>query len=313
MVQAAKSLGAAKLIFGSVKKIGTDNYSVKLKILDAARSMVDNFSGDSISTAQATGPGLRGPVQKWFADLTGQGAMGTLRVSGDVIGASVTLDGVPAGLVGSDDLSLAGVPVGKHEIRMTKPGYAPQSKDVTVLNGEIAQLTFSMGPGPAEGASSAGARIDSHSETAGAKDSANEPSALKAATWGILGGGVLGAILAVKFGLDVRTTNKNLDAYRRYTCSSGAGLCDSADLPAKGLTAPELAYVQEEKAQGEKFQTYQYIAIGTSAALLVASGVLLYTGYFQEETGSHHAAVPKVQLAPAVYSDGAGVLAGIRF
>src|ERR1700749_4929249 len=40
MAQAAKSMGATKLIFGNVKKVGAD-YQVSLKLLDVNRAAVD--------------------------------------------------------------------------------------------------------------------------------------------------------------------------------------------------------------------------------------------------------------------------------
>jgi len=105
MAQAGKSLGAGKLIFGSIKKSVADNYVVTLKLLDTTRGIIDTLVAEQITKAQTTGTALRGPVQKWFATLTGQGGAGTIRVRGDVIGATVALDGTPQpGVIGTEDL-----------------------------------------------------------------------------------------------------------------------------------------------------------------------------------------------------------------
>ena len=97
MTQAAQSIGSAKIIFGNVQPVGTDAFIVTLKILDAERGVVESWISEQITKAQAAPVGLRAPVQKWFAALTGQAQPGTLKVTGGVIGASVWLDGTQAG------------------------------------------------------------------------------------------------------------------------------------------------------------------------------------------------------------------------
>src|SRR3954462_15536027 len=49
MAQAGKSLGASKLIFGSVKKSVGDSYLVTLKLLDTNRAVVDAFVAEQIT------------------------------------------------------------------------------------------------------------------------------------------------------------------------------------------------------------------------------------------------------------------------
>jgi hypothetical protein len=319
MAQAAKSLGAAKLIFGSVKKTGADNFLVTLKLLDAGRGMVDGWAGEPITRAQASGPSIRGPVQKWFADLTGQGASGSIRIRGDVIGASVSLDGVPSGMIGTDDLVLAGVSTGSHEILVTKPGYAPIKKEVTVSNGQTTPVAVALGSGTPQGEAVAGAKADG---TPGSDIEVRERLAadpgrstgVRAATWGVLGASAISFVLAVKFGIDVQKTNDNLDPYRRYKtgCNPGVKLCDRTKDAAPPLTVSEQKYVDAERAQGDKFQTYQHIAYGAGAALLVTSGILFYKGYLSGggETSSNDSGV---SVTPMAWADGGGLRLGLRF
>ncbi len=144
MAQAGKSLGATKLIFGSVKKSIADRFLVTLKMLDANRGVVDAFVAEEVTKAQSTGPAIRGPVQKWFATLTGQGGAGTIKVRSDVIGAAVALDGAPSGVMGTDDMVLPGITPGKHEIVLTKPGYEPARREVTVGSGETQPVDLKM-------------------------------------------------------------------------------------------------------------------------------------------------------------------------
>ena len=72
MTQAAQSIGASKLIFGNLQPVGTDAYLVTLKLLDSERGVVEGWSSEQITKAQASPTALRAPAQKWFAALTGQ-------------------------------------------------------------------------------------------------------------------------------------------------------------------------------------------------------------------------------------------------
>ena len=54
MGQAAKSLGAARLLFGSVKKVGTDAFGVTIKLLDSEKESVESWTTDQFTRPQAT-------------------------------------------------------------------------------------------------------------------------------------------------------------------------------------------------------------------------------------------------------------------
>ena len=97
MGQAAKSLGAARLIFGTLKSAGSDSYSMMLKLFDADKEVVESWTTDQLGRAQSTGPALYAPAQKWIAALTGQSLPGALHLQGGVVGAAVAVDGVALG------------------------------------------------------------------------------------------------------------------------------------------------------------------------------------------------------------------------
>ena len=83
-------------------------------------------------------------MQKWFAQLTGQSAMGTVRIRGDVPGTAVALDGAPVGVIGSEDLVLNSIPAGRREILASKPGYPPVRQEVNVIAGSTADVVIEM-------------------------------------------------------------------------------------------------------------------------------------------------------------------------
>jgi hypothetical protein len=318
MAQAGKSLGASKLIFGSVKRSLGDNYVVTLKMLDTTRGLVDAWVAEQITKAQAGATGLRGPVQKWFATLTGQGGTGTVRVRGDVIGASVLLDGTPSGFIGTEDLVIGGVTPGKHEIAASKAGYETARKEVTVASGETApcDLTLPRSAGslppavlPPPGAPTAMTRpVDDPAR--GDEREGSSRSALKTATWSVLGAGLVGVGLGVKFGLDVQTINKDLDPYRRFPC--GSAMCDITNSIVGPLSAKETNYVKEKKDDGRRLETYQYISYGVGGALVIAGSYLFYRAYIEDD-GERRVAVGRVGLAPVVTPTQAGVAADVRF
>jgi hypothetical protein len=314
MAQAGKSLGATKLIFGSVKKSLADNYTVTLKMLDTGRGAVDTYVAEQITKAQATGAAMRGPVQKWFATLTGQGGAGTVRVRGDVIGAQVMLDSTPQGFTNTEDVVIGGVTPGKHEITVSKPGYDTVRRDVTVATGETAQLDITLPRLPGSGPppllpppSGEGQTLNRSLGEVGRIDDREPPprSALKTATWTVLGAGLVGVALGVKFGLDVQKINDDLDPYRRFPC--GGLVCDTSNQPAAPLSAMEADYVKAKKDDGKRLETYQYVSYGVGGALVIAGSYLFYRAYIEDD-GER-----RMVVTPVVGPQQAGLALDLKF
>jgi hypothetical protein len=315
MAQAGKSLGASKLIFGSVKKSIGDSFLVTLKLLDANRSIVDAFVAEQITKAQATGPAIRGPVQKWFATLTGQGGAGIVKVRSDVIGASVALDGTPSGIMGTEDLVLSGITPGKHEVTITKPGYEQEKREVTVASGETAPVDVKMtrSPGAAAPVVTTPAltrpRADSMPTV---RDTGRASTVVRTAAFVTAGGAMVAIVLGVKFGLDVQSINSDLDEYRRFNCTNG--MCtDSRGQPKKPLSGPEVTYVKAKKDDGQRLEVYQYVSYGVGGALLLTSGYLFYKGYLEEAGRSRASKGTSFALVPMVTPTEAGAAAFVRF
>jgi hypothetical protein len=319
MAQAGKSLGAGKLIFGSVKKSVGDNFVVTLKLLDTTRGVVDTWVAEQITKTQSSGAALRGPVQKWFATMTGQGGAGTIKVRGDVIGASVALDGTPYGTIGTDDMLVGGVTPGKHEITVSKIGYESVRREVSVSSGETAHLDVSLPRSagsappallpPPPGSASLSRPVDEAVRNDGTEPASR--SALKTATWAVLGAGVVGVAFGVKFGLDVQQINNDLDPYRRFPC--GAGTCNSMTLPAPPLTPSENNYVTLKKEDGKRLETYQYISYGVGAALVIAGSYLFYRAYIEDDGERRVASRPRLQVAPVLLPGQAALAAHLTF
>lgn len=333
MAQAAKSLGASRVIFGSVKKAGSDSYNITLKLFDADKEVVESWTADQLPRSQSSGSALVAPVQKWTATLTGQSLPGTLRVQGGVVGASVAVDGVGVGVMGAGGLTIPNVAAGKHEITVTKPGYAPAKKSVTLGSGDSRDVAIEMAaeaPAPAEtpkaeipGAEPAAAAEPTEvvKEEVPSSGSGGGRVGSKVAAWLSLAGGVAGIAVGIRYSLLVADANNRLDPYRRFTCtktSTGAvsttGLCDrsgkQADLPDDATAA----WIRQTKANGDRYQTYQWIGYVAGGALLATSAVFFYRGYLSHSSGATaDARGSSFQFAPVFSPDGVGAIAFTTF
>jgi PEGA domain len=300
MADAAKGLGASKLIFGSVKGSAGAGYVVTLKLLDAARRQIDNYVAEPISPALVTPGTIKTPVQKWFATLMGQSALGTIRVRGDVPGTAIALDGQPIGVIGSEDLIHSNVPAGRRELVASKPGYAPVRKEVAVSAGNTTDVGIQMAsssgsPFPSGSSPLGGLGDPSLGGTAGPGDDPTRLSSslrdtgrsgLKLASWSTLVTSLTGFGLALKFALDINSINADLDPYRRYPCNGSTEVICAADRVTRKppIQPDEGRYVTQLQDEGKRFEGYQYIALGAGSILAVASGVLFYFGYLAEDT-----------------------------
>jgi hypothetical protein len=302
MTQAAQSIGSAKIIFGNVQPVGTDAFIVTLKILDAERGVVESWISEQITKAQAAPVGLRAPVQKWFAALTGQAQPGTLKVTGGVIGASVWLDGIQAGLMGADGLTLAGIAGGQHQVTVSKSGYEKWERSVTLASGATEKIPVQLKA--IDGAQAVPLAPDT--EPATSVPSENEPAPAapepfnqgsRVGAWAFLGLGLVGVGLGGYSSYKVSSINSNLDPYRYKT-----------------LDQNELNYVKNQQNTGDNYTKLQWVGYGVGGAFLVASSVFLYRGYFAKPTDmAAGKSRSNLIVLPAVAPGNIGALAYLAF
>lgn len=286
MTQAAQSIGSAKIIFGTVQPVGTDAFIVTLKLLDADKGVVESWISEQITKSQAAPVGLRAPVQKWFATLTGQTQPGTIKVAGGVIGAAVWLDGIQAGLLGSDGLTLAGIAAGPHQITVSKTGYEKWERTITLASGASEKIPVQLKAIRAEAAPDISEAVKPsasvETEPASAAEPFNQGSRIGA--WATLGLGLVSVGLGVYSSYKVNSINSNLDQYRRYNCAGGGPPTCTAAGANKPLNQQEIDYVNSQKSSGDNFTKLQWVGYGVGGALLVTSGVFFYRGYIAKPT-----------------------------
>ncbi len=319
--QAGKSLGASKLIFGNVKKTGGD-FMVTLKLLDVSRAVVESFTTDTVPGGRANATALRQLAPIWLAKLSGRGN-GTITVRANFAGAAVSLDGTRVGVTGNAPVVISDVSPGKHEVSVEKSGYTTTKQEFTLAAGQSLPLTLDLSPVSVEvprpqGGGQSGAQLAGGSQSGEAEGPASSPhQAARAGFWVAVVGTAVAGGLAVKYGLDVRNVNQQLDQYRRFTCStSSSGVCDGQGNAATPLTSAQKSFVTSETDKGNKAETLQWVFVGVGGAFAVAGGYLLYKGYLAAEGsqgGSQNASNHGLRIFPTATASSRGIAAEFDF
>ena len=146
MAKVGKSLSVGRLIYGSLRKQqGSGVYTVTLKQLNVADGTVEKFITETVPTAILTAgsPELDTLAEKWLRSLLVEGMRGGLRVQSEPPGATVQVDGAPAGTA---PLSLNELDPGDHQVKLELDGYAPLVRSVTIRGGLVHELTVQLAP-----------------------------------------------------------------------------------------------------------------------------------------------------------------------
>jgi PEGA domain-containing protein len=315
MSQAGKSLGASKLIFGNIKKAGTD-YQLTLKLLDVNRAVVESFETDTILKRRADSSSLRQLAPAWLAKLSGKGN-GAISIRANFAGAAVGLDGTKVGVTGTDPVVVAEVAPGKHEVSVEKSGYTTTKQEFTLAAGQSLPLTLSLSPVsvevPKPEATPAVEQRAEQPESEPRPDAGGSHALTRTGFWVAVVGALASTGLALRFGLDVRDINKQLDQYRRFSCAtSPTGLCDGQGTSAQPLTLAEKNTVNSKTDDGNRDQTLQWVFVGVGGAFAIAGGYLLYKGYLSSE-GGQSASNHGLRIFPTATASAGGIAAEFDF
>lgn len=311
--QAGKSLGASKLIFGNVKKTGSD-YLVTLKLLDVNRAVVESFTADTVPGGRANATALRQLAPVWIAKLSGRGN-GSISVRANFAGAAVSLDGTRVGVTGTAPVVVPDVSPGKHEVSVEKSGYTTTKQEFTLAAGQSLPLTLDLSPvsvevgKPATGGQASGEGTYTPPSAEGSSHTASRAGFVIAAV-----GTVASALLAVKFGVDVRDVNQQLDTYRRFNCTSApSGVCDNQGNASMPLTAAQNSAKTNLVDQGNRDETLQWVFVGVGGAFAVAGGYFLYKGFLATEGNQQSASNHGLRIFPTATASAGGIMAEFDF
>jgi PEGA domain len=309
MSLAGKSLGADKLIFGNVKRSGSD-YQITLKLLDVSRAVVESFTAETVARKHADASSLRSSAPGWLSKLSGKGG-GSIQVRANFPGAAVSLDGTQVGTTGGSPVVISDVAPGRHEVAVEKSGYTTTKQEFTLAAGQSLPLNLTLSPVSVEVPRPEGAgKASETSEPAGGGEG---PSLTRTGFWVALVGTLASAGLALKFGLDVRDINAQLDQYRRFPCpGSSMELCDINNNVSQPLSPDQVARSHTLTDEGNRDQLLQWVFVGLTGAFAIAGGVLLYKGYLQTE-GTQSASNHGLRLFPTATASSGGIVAEFEF
>jgi hypothetical protein len=310
MSTAGKSLGADKLIFGNVKRSGSD-YQVTLKLLDVSRAVVESFTAETVPRKHADASSLRSIAPAWLAKLSGKGG-GSIQVRANFPGAAVSLDGTQVGTTGGSPVVINDVAPGRHEVSVEKSGYTTTKQEFTLAAGQSLPLNLTLSPVSVEVPRPEAGKLPEGgtSEPAGGGEG---PSLTRTGFWVALVGTLASAGLALKFGLDVRDINSQLDQYRRFPCPGDpTNMCDVHNNVAPALSPDQLSRSHALTDEGNRDQLLQWVFVGLTGAFAIAGGVLLYKGYLQSE-GTQSASNHGLRLFPTATASSGGIIAEFEF
>jgi hypothetical protein len=295
MSQAGKSLGATKLIFGNVKQAG-DSFQVTLKLLDVNRAVVESFTTDMIPKKRAEPSALRSMAPGWMAKLTGKGG-GSIQVRANFADAAVSLDGTHVGTTGSAPVVINDVAPGHHEVAVEKSGYTTTKQEFTLAAGQSLPLNLTLSPVSVEvPRPEPGAGAIPQGPVEPFDNGGGTHTLTRTGFWVAVVGTLASASLALKFGLDIKDINKQLDPYR-----------------GKSLSNADQKTVQDLTNQGHQDEILQWVFVGLSGAFAIAGGVLLYKGYLSSEGGTQSASNHGLRIFPTASASAGGIIAEFDF
>lgn len=325
MAQAGKSMGATKLIFGNVKRAGTD-YQVTLKLLDVNRSAVESWATESVPRRRAEPSVFRSLAPGWMGKLTGKGAAGSLQIRANIQGAAVSLDGTQVGVTGTQPVVIRDVSPGRHEVGVEKSGYTNTKQEFTLASGQSLPLSLSLSPvsvevgtaPPLEETAPVLIKRPHEAPAPGPDEGGSTRTLSRAAFWVAVVGTFGSTALGLKFAKDVQQINSDLDQYRRIPVgqagcsSSNTGFCDANGIAKQARTPQENLIVADKMDQGKRAQTYETIFLVGAPLFAIAGGYFLYRGYL--DSGSENTTASRgLRIFPSASASAGGIVTEFDF
>jgi hypothetical protein len=318
--QAAKSMGASKLIFGNVKRSGSD-FLITLKLLDANRVSIESWAAETVPKKRAEQAVFRSLAPAWLATLSGKTTGGSLQVRANVNGAAVSLDGTKVGVTGDQPVAIPDVTAGHHEVAVEKTGYTTAKQEFTLASGQSLPLSLTLSSVSSEGSAERAPEPLVVERPAGHElpPDGSSRSLARAGFWIAVVGTVAAAGAALKFGNDVRQINSELDPLRRFSCGTSTdpgAQCGVDGKPAGMLTQPQIAQRNTLTDDGNKRYTLELICLGLIPPFAIAGGYFLYKGYLEsgsEKDASRTSLNRGLRIFPTASASAGGIIAEFDF
>jgi hypothetical protein len=318
MAQAAKSMGATKVIYGNVKRAGTD-YQVSLKLLDVSRSSVDSWVSEAVPRRKAEPTVFRSLAPAWLSKLTGKGAGGSLQVRANVAGAAVSLDGTRVGVTGPQAVSIPDVAPGRHEVAVEKTGFTTAKQEFSLAAGQSLPLSLQLSSmsvevGTAPPLETAPVIVKKPLDAPEPTPIEGPSTTKRAAFWvavvgtaGVLAGGLY-------FAKQVHDVNTQLDPYRHYPCPGDPqSSCSANGAPWVPLPNANTT-IQNLEDRGHRDQVLEEVLLISAVPLAIAGGYFLYKGYLDSPSSREVASAPRgLRIFPAASASSGGIVTEFDF
>ena len=142
LAQAGRSLGADRLLYGTLKKAeGGKSVAVSLKLLDVRDLVVVKQVNETVPKRTFVGPTLAAEAARWFGMLILPPQFGVIVVQSQPADAAVDLDGTVAGRT---PLRLKDLRPGSHTVTLQLDGYTSHSETVELLAGAAERVNVKL-------------------------------------------------------------------------------------------------------------------------------------------------------------------------
>jgi hypothetical protein len=323
MSQAGKSMGATKVIFGNVKRAGTD-YQVTLKLLDVSKAAVETWATEAVPRKRAEPAAFRSLAPVWLAKLSGRNAGGSLQIRANIQGAAVSLDGTRVGVTTDKPVVISDVAPGRHEVAVEKEGYTTTKQEFSLAAGQSLPLRLALSPLSADVGNAPAPEetppvlVRKPREAPPEGGGQESHTGARAAFWVAVVMTVASVGVGLKYMRDVEQTNSDLDKYRRIDagkpgCSIPTGQCYPNGDPAPARTATEIAQINALTASGRSDQRWEFGAFAVGAGFAIAGGYFLYKGYLAGSGEENSTASRGLRIFPTATASTGGIVTEFDF
>lgn len=143
MAQAGKTLGADKLLYGTLKKARGSNVVVSLKVFDVRTGAVEKAVNETVSKRELAAGSVSLSASRWFGALVEVETKPVLTVTSDPPNAAVTVDGAQ---MGRTPVTLRDLAPGAHVVGVSAPGRLPASRTVELRPGDTSEIALTLEP-----------------------------------------------------------------------------------------------------------------------------------------------------------------------
>jgi nucleotide-binding universal stress UspA family protein len=320
LAEIAGELRVQRIVYGTVRRTSAGanyNFALSLASFDAQSGQIDQQTTATVQRVRSDIDDLRAPARQWMSILAGQPQVGTVRVTANVEGAEVLVDGESRGRVSAGRATIGDVPPGSHLLEVAAPEHVTFRQRIEVNVGQETAVTAQLVEGDDPEPPGGGGEGSGRSSGGGG---------LRPTFWIGVGLTALGVVSLAMTGVAWSTidgvgSDADWMAYRMAAPAPGIeggvqDICTPAESGVTyGLDAGRVSRVADLCTKADTWEMLQYVFLGLGVVGVSAGVVLMLSGMGsgEAEAQARTPAAPRLTLAPSFRRDGAGLGATLRF